>query len=121
MPLIKPKTSKTYLVPAVHQAVAILNCLAKSPTTKAKLTDICSTVGIHKSRGYSILNTLMKFGFVKKEPTTKSYSLGPALIFLSGKALDHMDYREIVEPYLASLAEETNSTSWRNCHVYRNS
>jgi DNA-binding IclR family transcriptional regulator len=53
----------------------------------------------------------MKFGFVKKEPTTKAYSLGPALIFLAGKALDHMDYREIVAPYLSSLAKETNCTA----------
>jgi DNA-binding IclR family transcriptional regulator len=102
---------KASLVPAVHKAVQILSYLAKDSTSNAKLTEICSFVGIHKSRGYSILNTLMESGFVRKEPATKVYSLGPALIFLSGKALDQMDYREIVRPYLASLVKETGGTA----------
>jgi hypothetical protein len=46
------------LVPAVEQASRILLCLAQDPSDDKKLTDICEDVGIHKSKAYSILNTL---------------------------------------------------------------
>jgi IclR family KDG regulon transcriptional repressor len=106
------KTGYTRLVPAVQQGAEILICLAKSPTFKMRLTDICQQVGIHKSKGYSILNTLKNFGFIEKDPQTKTYSLGPALVFLSGKVLDNIYNQEKVAPFLESLAKETKSTAF---------
>ena len=72
-----------------------------------KLTEICKEVGIHKSKGHSILNTLSQFGLVEKDPRTKTYSLGTALIFLSRHVLDHLSYPDIVAPFLEDLARET--------------
>jgi DNA-binding IclR family transcriptional regulator len=112
IPKKKSKTGHTPLVPAVQQAVQILICLAKGPQFKMRLTDISHQVGIHKSKGYSILNTLKNFGFVEKDPQTKTYSLGPALIFLSGRVLDNMYNQQTVAPFLKSLATETKSTAF---------
>ena len=106
------KAGYTPLVPAVQQGAEILICLAKSSTFKMRLTDICHEVGIHKSKGYSILHTLKNFGFVEKDPQTKTYSLGPSLIFLSGRVLDNIYNQEKVTPFLESLAKETQSTSF---------
>ena len=106
------KTGYTPLVPAVQQGAKILICLAKNPTFKMRLTDICQQVGIHKSKGYAILNTLKNFGFIEKDPQAKTYSLGPALIFLSGRVLDNMYNQEKVAPFLESLAKETQSTAF---------
>jgi DNA-binding IclR family transcriptional regulator len=75
------------------------------------LTEISRDVSIHKSKGYSILSTLMQFGFVEKDPRTKTYSLGPGLLFLSKHLLDHMDIRERVAPFLEELAVDTRSTA----------
>ena len=108
----KPTVASTPLVPAVHQGAQILICLAKNPTFKMRLTDICRQVGIHESKGYSILNTLRSFDFVEKDPQTKTYSLGPALIFLSGRVLDNMYNQQTVAPFLESLAKETKSTAF---------
>jgi DNA-binding IclR family transcriptional regulator len=110
----KKKTQSKYvpLVPAVQQGAEILLCLAKSPTFKMRLTDICNHVGIHKSKGYSILSTLKNFGFVEKDPQTKTYSLGPALLFLSGRVLDNAYNQQVVAPFLESLAKETQSTAF---------
>ena len=99
------------LVPAVEQASRILLCLGESPHFKMKLTEICKEVGIHKSKGHSILNTLKQFKFVEKDPEVKTYSLGPALIFLSRHVLDNLRYPEIVAPFLEDLAKETNGTA----------
>jgi DNA-binding IclR family transcriptional regulator len=108
----KPASGYIPLVPAVQQGARILLCLANSPTFKMRLTDICHRVGIHKSKGYSILSTLKNFGFVEKDPQTKTYSLGPALIFLSGKVLDNAFNQQTVAPFLESLAKETRSTAF---------
>jgi DNA-binding IclR family transcriptional regulator len=98
-------------VPAVEQASRVLLCLGESPNFKMRLTEICNQVGIHKSKGHSILNTLKQFEFVEKDPQTKTYSLGPALIFLSRHVLDNLHYPEIVAPFLDDLAKETNGTA----------
>jgi DNA-binding IclR family transcriptional regulator len=99
------------LVPAVEQASRVLLCLGENPHFKMKLTEICKEVGIHKSKGHSILNTLKQFKFVEKDPEVKTYSLGPALIFLARHVLDNLRYPEIVAPFLEDLAKETNGTA----------
>lgn len=76
-----------------------------------KLTDICTAVGIHKSKGYSILNTLQKFGFIHKDPATKTYSLGVGLISVSRRVLDSLNYNELAGPLLSDLAHRTQSTA----------
>jgi DNA-binding IclR family transcriptional regulator len=111
-PQKKSKKGYTPSVPAVQQAAQILICLAKGPTFKMRLTDISHKIGIHKSKGYSILNTLKNFGFVEKDPQTKTYSLGPALIFLSGRVLDTIYNQQTLAPFLESLATETKSTAF---------
>ena len=75
------------------------------------LTDICKNVGIHKSKGYSILNTLQKYGLVHKDQLGKTYSLGFGLISLSRRVLDNLNYEEIAGPYLEKLAKQTHSTA----------
>jgi DNA-binding IclR family transcriptional regulator len=108
---LKGKSVYKPSVPAVEQASRVLLCLGESPNFKMKLTDICKQVGIHKSKGHSILNTLKQFGFVEKDPQTKTYSLGPALIFLSRHVLDNLYYPDIVAPFLDDLAKKTNGTA----------
>jgi len=98
-------------VPALEQACRVLLCLEKGNKSRMTLTEISKEVGIHKSKGYSILNILEQFGFVEKNLETKAYSLGIGLIFLSRHVLDHMDYQAIITPFLRILTEETNGTA----------
>ena len=107
----KRKSAYKPIVPAVEQASKILLCLGESPNFKMTLTDICRQVGIFKSKGFSILNTLSQFGLVDKDPQTKTYYLGPNLIFLSRHVLDNMEYPEMVTPFLDSLSKKTSGTA----------
>ncbi len=75
------------------------------------LTEIVKEVGIHKSKGFSILNTLLQFGFVEKDPKTKTYSLGPGLLTLSRHVLDNIRYPDVASSFLQHLATETNGTA----------
>jgi DNA-binding IclR family transcriptional regulator len=116
MPLKKDpvQTKPVYssLVPAVDQASRILLTLAQNQSGKMSLTEICGEVSIHKSKGYSILNTLQQFAFVQRSSDSKTYSLGPGLLFLSSKVLNNMDFREVVAPVLRELALRTKSTAF---------
>ena len=107
----KKESSYKPIVPAVEQASRILLCLSKNSNFKMGLTEISSEVGIHKSKAFSILNTLNQFGFVEKDLQTKTYSLGPGLLSLSRHVLDNIRYPEVVAPFLRHLALETNGTA----------
>jgi IclR family transcriptional regulator, acetate operon repressor len=107
----KKKVEYTSLVPAVDQASRILICLAKTPSFKMNLTDICKAVGIHKSKGYAILKTLLNFKFVERDDEGKTYTLGPGLISLSRRVLDNLEYRDKAGPFLERLARQTSSTA----------
>jgi len=108
---LRKKSVYKPLVPAVEQASRILLCLGEGDRFKMRLTEICKQVGIHKSKGHTILNTLIKFGLVEKDPHAKTYSLGPALIFLSRYVLENLNYTDVVSPYLEDLAKETSGTA----------
>ena len=98
-------------MPAVAQASQILFCLARTDRPRQSLTEICRQVGIHKSKGYAILNTLMEFGLVVRGEGTKAYALGPGVLALSRSVLDHSDLRTGVAPFLERLSHATRCTA----------
>jgi DNA-binding IclR family transcriptional regulator len=123
--MVQPRESKPKygtLVPAVEQAARILVWLAEHPDAQATLTEISRQIGIHKSKAYAILNTMMQFSLVRRETVRKTYSLGPGVLFLAGRLLDGLDLREIARPFLKDLAESTSSTAFLGLvsgdHVY---
>lgn len=100
-----------YMVPAVEQASQVLFCLAGSSSSQMGLLDICAQVGIHKSKAYSILQTLQKFGLVQRFGDRKGYALGPGLITLSRKVLDDFNAPRLAEPLLEDLATKFGGTA----------
>jgi DNA-binding IclR family transcriptional regulator len=104
------KISYLKRVPAADQAVRILFCLADCSPRRLKLTDICEHVGINKSKGYSLLNTLIHHGLVNRDPESKTYSLGLELLLLSRKLLDNLGYQELTSPHLENLSKDTQAT-----------
>ena len=100
----------TYKVPAVQQAIRVMLYLAESGSNPKSLTDICREVGIHRSKAFSILNTLLGFGFVKKNPNRRGYTLGLGLLTLVGKMLENLNLPQLVEPILFDLAKKAGAT-----------
>ncbi len=106
----KKKSTYTSSSPAVEQAAQVLLCLGKNLSGEMTLTEICSQVGIHKSKGFSILNALNQHDFVIKDNDTKAYSLGPALMPLGCKAAEKFDITLVAKKHLQVLADETRSS-----------
>jgi len=108
---LSPKRSYIEHVPAVDQAARILFALGRNLRGQATLTEICGEVGISKSKGLAILNTLRGAGLVVKSDRAKAYGLGPRLLTLSRALLDHTDLAHEAAPYLDELAASTGCTA----------
>ena len=106
----KKKTVYNPTSPAVEQAARLLLCLGKNNTNDMGLTAVCKEIGIHKSKGYSILNALVQYDLITKNNTTKTYSLGPALMPLALKASEKLDINAIAKDHLQRLATETKTS-----------
>jgi len=107
----KKLSDERYLVPAVEQASRILFCLSGTLSSHMSLIEICAQVGIHKSKAFSILETLLRFRLVQKNPNGKGYSLGPSLVSLSRKVLDDLNPARLAQPILEDLARKASSTA----------
>jgi DNA-binding IclR family transcriptional regulator len=105
------KNKDRYVSPAVEQAARILFRLAETPATALSLIEICDRVGIHRSKAFTILETLQRFGLIRKNEEGKGYALGPSLISLSRKVLDDLSAPRLAEPILEDLAGKTGTTA----------
>jgi DNA-binding IclR family transcriptional regulator len=100
-----------YTVPAVEQAMRILFQMAEADSSHMSLTEIYNKAGIHKSKAFSILQTMKKFGVIQRDVDGKGYSLGPGLITLSRKVLDNFNVPTLAEPILEDLARKSGTTA----------
>jgi DNA-binding IclR family transcriptional regulator len=101
------KDSYLQLVPAVDQAVRLLFCLANTVGGEASLTQLTKEVGISKSKGLAILNTLKSAGLVTRDDRNKNYGLGPNLLPLGRALINNTDLAKAATPYLEELAAKT--------------
>jgi len=107
----KKKSKYSPTSPAVEQAVQLLLCLGKNKNNDMGLTTICKEIGIHKSKGYSILNALAQYDLITKNSRTKTYCLGPGLMPLARKAREKFDITVIAKDPLQNLANETRASA----------
>jgi DNA-binding IclR family transcriptional regulator len=105
------QSHERYTVPAVDQAMRVLFQMAETGPSHATLTQIYSKAGIPKSKAFSILQTLKKFGVIQRDVDGKGYSLGPGLIGLSRRFLDNLRAPALAEPILEDLAGRSGTTA----------
>lgn len=96
-------------VPAVARAAAILYRLGNGGRD-ANLTDLARGLGLHKSTAHSILATLAAHGLVSRDPATRRYRLGPALVALGRSAGDRQNLATLARPYLRRLCRLSGET-----------
>jgi DNA-binding IclR family transcriptional regulator len=100
------KGSYLQLVPAVDQSIRLLFALANIVGGEASLTELSKEVGISKSKGLAILNTLRNAGLITRSERTKNYRLGPSILLLTRALVNNTDLAQAVYPYLEALAAE---------------
>ncbi|MGB0119653.1 MAG: helix-turn-helix domain-containing protein, partial [Solirubrobacterales bacterium] len=75
-----------YQVPAVVGAISVLKELSGLADQGATQSDLVASTGVSKSTMHNLLSTLEAHDFVRREPHTRMYRLGPALIPLGVEA-----------------------------------
>jgi DNA-binding IclR family transcriptional regulator len=83
--------SETYRVPALTAATRVLSALTDAGGDGISQADVARATGVSKSSTHNLLWTLEAEGFVRRDPRTRRYHLGGALIALGVAASQQME------------------------------
>ena len=95
---------------AVIRAVGLLKSFSRD-RPEQNLADLSDAMGLNKTTTHRLLTALESEGLVARNPVTRAFRLGPAILALGSQALITNDLRTIVEPELRGLAERTGETA----------
>lgn len=94
----------------LEKALSILEIIGDNNEAMT-INQIARLSEIPLSSLYRVMNTLTALGFVNKDPTTRTYSLGLKLLYLGNQVKRQLPIIKIVRPFLERLTEETGETS----------
>jgi DNA-binding IclR family transcriptional regulator len=103
----RPSTSvgaAPYHVPAVISAVRLLSIMADDPRTPMSQAELARDAEMSKSTAHNLLLTLEYLGYVRRDPASRRYVLGPALIALGRAASRHHALLDRAEEEATQLA-----------------
>ena len=92
--------------PAAARAVQILDLLVTHPSERFTLTELVRRTGMSLGSAHAVLAVLEQSGHVTRHPTTKAYSLGPALVVAGVVALEHQPGIDAARRLIGPLADE---------------
>ena len=92
--------------PAAARAVQVLDLLVTHPNERLTLTELVRRTGMSLGSAHAVLAVLEQSGHVTRHPTTKAYSLGPALVVAGVLALEHHPGIDAGRRLIVPLAEE---------------
>ena len=96
------------MVETLVRLFKIIDLLENS--SELRLKDISDKLDIDTSTCHRFLKTLLKYNYVKMNPSNKKYSLGLKFLNISTKIIDSIDIRNIAHPHLIELSKQTNET-----------
>ena len=100
-----PRTS-----PPTERVVATMALLAERPDASLSLAELTRRLGVNKSTGHAILTSLTAAGWVLRDPTSKTYRLGPAVVALGRQAGASFPALDFARPALVELSREFAAT-----------
>ena len=95
---------------SIRRALAILRVLATGQERGVRLTDIVELSGISRPTAHRILQVLMQEGAVEQDASTRRYMVGPEISLLGLSRVARLPVKNIAEPYLRHIAEQTGDT-----------
>jgi DNA-binding IclR family transcriptional regulator len=97
--------------PAVGRAVQILEYLTMDNSAAATISEIARRTGMSKATCHSVLLALAQDGYVRRDPSLLTYTLGPGLITLGAAAASTLRLPELAHPELEVLTETLGLTT----------
>jgi DNA-binding IclR family transcriptional regulator len=102
-----PKTQAPGLVPALENAIAVLDYINRTPPHIASLAEISATLGISKSHCHNILKTLVHFGWLSFDGRAKTYELHSGIVATASSLLGSPQLNRI-RSELVQLVQRTD-------------
>jgi DNA-binding IclR family transcriptional regulator len=102
-----PKTQAPGLVPALENAIAVLDYINRTPPHIASLAEISATLGISKSHCHNILKTLVHFGWLSFDSRAKTYELHSGIVATASSLLGSPQLNRI-RSELVQLVQRTD-------------
>jgi IclR family transcriptional regulator, acetate operon repressor len=95
---------------AVLRAVALLKVFDDAHPEWA-LNELAQKTGLNKTTAFRLLSALESEGLVARGPGGETYTLGPEIAVLGGRALRRNNLRTVTRPELEALAAATGETA----------
>ena len=86
--------------------MSVLRCLGSSPEG-ATVAELSSATGLDRAVLYRLLETLGDEGFVFRDPQTRRFQLGVALVELGARAGRGLEVRRLALPAMRALMDQT--------------
>jgi DNA-binding IclR family transcriptional regulator len=103
------ETNASRTAPTAARALRILELLAAEPSRAHTLAELQRRLGYSHGNLHAILATLVAMGHLRRDPSARTYSLGPALLAIGDAA--HATYPAVdaAVPYMELLAAELDT------------
>jgi IclR family transcriptional regulator, pca regulon regulatory protein len=75
------------------------------------VSELGRDVGLGRSTAHRYVSTLAALGYLRQDPATKKYQLGPRVLDLGFSAINSMELREVAGPHLRELSDATGYTA----------
>lgn len=99
-----------YLIPMLERSMRVLELLSEAEEGLS-LAELCQRLAAPKSSVFNILATLEEAGYLRAVNTTGKYTLTAKLFHIGSPAIQRLDPKRTLYPYLVELVELTGETA----------
>jgi DNA-binding IclR family transcriptional regulator len=93
--------------PQTSRVVDLFEILAANPGRSLSLAEISRQLDVHKASCHSMLAVLVGAGWLVRDPHSKTYQMGSAMLRLGAAASSRLPALDLARPAMAALALET--------------
>lgn len=98
-------------ITTVDRATEVLTLFTRKPQPTLGVTEIANELGLSKAAVHRLLTTLAAKGYIRVDPESRRYALGPTVLSLGLAYLERIDIRRLALPVMRELSAATNETS----------
>ncbi|MBK8900596.1 MAG: IclR family transcriptional regulator [Anaerolineaceae bacterium] len=108
--MMKTKTQPYPGTQSVLRAMSLLKAF-DDERREWGLAELAQEVGLNKTTTFRLLTALESEGMVARRPFAETYTLGPEIVVLGGRALRANDLRSLAKPELEQMAGASGETA----------
>ncbi|MFD0820040.1 IclR family transcriptional regulator [Micromonospora zhanjiangensis] len=104
----KPREGPAYPIESVSNALRLL--LLLRDRDELRVMDCAAELGVARSTAHRLLTMLDHHGFLRRDPVTRTYRTGEALLSIGLNAIRSLDIRARARPHMQALCDEVGET-----------